>query len=150
MNGSEATRADRLELRYVVVGAAVVVAMLAAQGLAGLIREAVTNEPSTLELVQTCLTERSRPFESAIGDPIATSAGRGALVTEIEGNRVTVALGSSESDARRIYEAYVAVAPDDVVATRLEQNRKAVFLWERPPTTAEHDFMVLCTLDAQQ
>jgi hypothetical protein len=110
----------------------------------------ITDEPSTLELVQTCLTERSRPFDEVVDDPIAASAGRGALVTDVDGNRVTVALGSSERDATRIYQAYASVADADVVATRLAQNRKVVFLWTTQPTTEQQDFMRLCTLDAQQ
>ena len=144
------TRDERLELRDVVVCAAIVASVLVAQVLAGWIREATSDDPTTLELVQICLTERDRPFEDVARDPIATSAGRGALVTDVDGNRVTVSLGSSESDAERIHSAYVAVAPDDVVATRLERNRKVVFLWENPPTTAQRDFMHLCTLDAQE
>lgn len=150
MSTSDHSRADRVELRFVLVGAAVVASLLAAQILAGWTRAVVSDEPSTLELVQTCLTERSRPYEAVDDDPIATGAGRGALRADIDGNRVTVALGSSERDAQRIYETYGLVAPADVVATRLEQNRKVVFLWEEPPTPEQHAFMVLCTLDAQE
>jgi hypothetical protein len=143
----ESPSARQAESRWVLIGVVAMALLLCAQVLVGFIREP---EPSHLEKVQTCLTERSRPFEAADDDPIALSAGRGALRTDVDGNRVTVALGSSESDAERVYGAYVAVAPDDIIATRLEQNRKVVFLWEKEPTTAQREFMVLCTLDAQE
>lgn len=137
-----------IERRWALIGLAVVLGLSAIQVVAGYVREAVTDEPSTLELVQTCLTERSTPFQEVVGDPVALSAGRGALRTSVEGNGVTVALGSSEKDAERMRDAYLAVAPN--VGTRLEPNRKAVFLWDSAPTSSQHDFMVLCTLDAQE
>jgi hypothetical protein len=144
------TRSDRVELRFV-VGAVVVVAfVLVTQVTVGGARQALSNEPSFLEKVQTCLTERSRPFGPADDDAVASSAERGALRTDVEGNVVTVALGGSESDAERVYRAYVAVAPEDVVRTRVERRRKVVLLWEHEPTTSQREFMYLCTLDAQE
>ena len=125
------------------------VSLLIAQVCAGLVRTAFSDEPSTLERVQTCLVERSRPFEPVAGDPVASSAERGALRVDVFGNHVTVALGGSERDARRIYDAYVSVAPSGVVGTTLDLRRRVVFLWESPPTTEQRDFMYLCTLDAQ-
>jgi hypothetical protein len=150
VTASERTRSDRNELRYV-VGAVVVVAfVLVAQVAVGGARQALSNEPSFLEKVQTCLTERSRPFGPADDDAVASSAERGALRTDVEGNVVTVALGGSESDAERVYRAYVVVAPEDVVRTRIERRRKVVLLWEHEPTTSQREFMYLCTLDAQE
>lgn len=148
MTRVESTDARAAERRWAFIGLASVLVLLAIQVLAGVIREAVSDEPTHLELVQTCLTERATPFEEVVGDPIALSAGRGALRTTVEGAGVTVALGSSEQDAKRMYDAYLAVASD--VESRLELNRKAVFLWEAAPTSSQHDFMVLCTLDAQE
>jgi hypothetical protein len=146
----EPTGDGRAELRYV-VGAVVVVALvLVAQVAAGGARQALSDEPSFLEKVEICLTERSRPFERVTDDPVASSAERGALRTDVEGNPVTVALGGSERDAERVYRAYVAVAPEEVVRTRLERRRKVVLLWENDPTTSQREFMYLCTLDAQE
>ena len=150
MSAADTPESHRVELRYVTVAAVAVVALIAAQVLGGWIRQAVSDEPSILELVERCLTERSRPFGPVEDDPIASSAGRGALWTNVDGNRVTVALGSSEDDAERVYQLYAAVAPEGVAGTRLEQNRKAVFLWESEPTAGQREFMQLCTLDAQQ
>ncbi len=129
------------------VGAALVASLLCAQVVAGFVR---ADEPSFLEKLQTCLTERATPFEEVSGDPVALSAKRGALRTTVDGNSVTVSLGDSEEDAARLYDAYVAVAPADVVATRLDRRRKVVFLWDSEPTTAQREFMYLCTLDAQE
>ena len=149
MSAHEATQAEHRELRYVVISALVLVSLLVVQICAGLVRQAVANEPSTLEKVETCLVERSRPFEPAADDPVASSAERGALRVDVFGDRVTVALGGSEHDAERVYDAYVSVAPSGVVGTTLDRHRKVVFLWDRPPTAAQRDFMYLCTLDAQ-
>ena len=130
------------------VALAVVGAIVLAQVLGGLVREATTDEPSHLEKVETCLTERSTAFEPVVGDLIALSAARGALRTTVEGNPVTVALGGSESDAERVFDAYTSVGTADV-ASRLERRRKVVFLWDVPPSATQRDFMTLCTLDAQ-
>jgi hypothetical protein len=134
----------------VILGVVLVASVLAAQVVAGIVREAVSDELSYLEKVQTCLTERMRPFEPAVQDLVASSAKRGAIRTLVEGNRVTVALGGSEADAERVYRAYVAVAPAAVVATRLERHRKVVFLWDDEPSQAQREFMYLCSLDAQE
>jgi hypothetical protein len=129
------------------VGLAAIAILVAAQFVGGVVREAVENEPSYLEKVQTCLTERSTPFEPAISDPIAMSARRGALRTNVGGNAVTVSLGRSEAEAKRLYDDYVAVASP---GPRLEQRRKVVLLWDQAPTAEQQQFMILCTLDAQE
>lgn len=129
------------------IGVGLVASLLFAQVVAGFVR---VDEPSFLEKLETCLTERATPFEEVSGDSVALSAKRGALRTTVDGNSVTVSLGDSESDAERVYDAYAAVAPADVVATRLDRRRKVVFLWDSEPTTAQRDFMYLCTLDAQE
>jgi hypothetical protein len=143
----ESPSTRRVEQRWVLVGIGLVVSLLCAQVVAGFVR---ADEPSFLEKVETCLTERATPFGEATGDPIALSAKRGALRTTVDGNSVTVSLGGSESDAERLYEAYTAVASDDVVANLLDRRRKVVFLWSSEPTTAMREFMILCTLDAQE
>ena len=150
MSSLEASTAQGAERRWALVGLAVAAALLVVQVLAGSAREALSDRPSIRELVETCLTERATPFEPVADDLIALSAERGALQTTIQGNRVTVALGGSEDDAKRVYDAYAAVATSGVVGTRLEQRRKVVLLWEQPPTEEQRNFMVLCTLDAQE
>ena len=134
----------RAELRWLIGALAAVAAVFVGQVVGGLVR---SDEPSYLANVKTCLTERSTAFDALVGDPVAMSADRGALRTSIGGNGVTVALGGSESDARRIFGDYEAVGSP---GARLEQRRKVVFLWDQPPTGEQRDFMVLCTLDAQE
>jgi hypothetical protein len=145
----ETSQARRRELRYVLGSALVLLSLLVVQICAGLLREAVSDEPSALERVETCLVERKRPFESAESDPVASSAERGALRVDVFGNHVTVALGGSERDAKRVYDAYVSVAPSGIVGTTLDLHRRVVFLWDRAPTAEQRDFMYLCTLDVQ-
>lgn len=146
MSAVESSGARRAEQRWVLVGVGLVASLLCAQVVAGFVR---ADEPTFLEKVQTCLTERATPFDEVSGDPVALSAKRGALRTTVDGNSVTVALGGSEDDAARIYDAYAALATEDA-ATRIDRRRKVVFLWEREPTTAQREFMYLCTLDAQE
>jgi hypothetical protein len=143
---AELTRAERRWLR---IGLAVVGVFLLAQLLGGAVRTAVSPGPSALERVQTCLTERSTPFETVTDDPVAQSAGRGALRTSVEGNRLTIALGSSERDARRVYDDYTRVMSPEAAATLLDLHRRVVFLWESAPTQSQRDFGYLCTLDVQ-
>ena len=150
MSSSEASTPSGVERRWALIGLAVAAALLIVQVLAGSVREVFSDKPSIRELVETCLTERSTTFEPVTDDLIALSAERGALRTTVQGNRVTVALGGSDDDATRVYEAYAAVAPSTVVGTLLEQRRKIVLLWAQPPTEEQRDVMVLCTLDAQE
>jgi len=146
----EAPEIRRVERRWVTIGVVLVASALAAQVVAGIVRAAVSDEPSYLEKVQTCLIERDTRFETIVGDFVALSAARGALRTSVEGNSVTVALGGSERDAERVYDDYAALTTADVVRAQLERRRKVVLLWEREPTTSQREFMYLCTLDAQE
>ena len=132
------------------IGVAVAAALVCVQVVGGFVREAVTDESSYLELVQTCLVERSTPFEPVSGDPIALSAKRGSLRTNVEGNSVTVALGGSEDDAERVLQAYASVAAPGVFGTLLDRRRKVVLLWDTEPTASQREFMELCTRDAQE
>ena len=145
----DTTGALRAERRWVVVGVLVVVSVVLVETVAGYVRQVASPEPSVLAKVETCLTERSTPFEPAASDRIASTASRGALRTTVQGDAVTVALGASEKEAARVYDDYAAVVPEDVVRTRLERNGRVVLLWDAPPSTAQRDFMILCTLDAQ-
>ena len=132
------------------VGVGLVVSLLFAQVVAGFVRGVASDEPSFLEKVETCLTERATPFEQVADDPIAASAKRGALRTTVDGNAVTVVLGRSEDDAERVYDAYAGVATAEVAAALLDRRRKVVYLWDSAPTTEQRAFVYLCTLDAQE
>ena len=149
MSVSEPSERRRAEWRWSLVGAGVVAVLVAAQLTAGLVRSAATDEASARERVETCFVERAIPFRSVVDDPIAGSAGRGALRATLEGNQVTLALGSSEEDAARVYDAYLGVAPTGT-AQRLELSRKVVFLWDRPPDQPQRDLAHLCARDAQE
>jgi hypothetical protein len=146
IGAAEPRRAERHWLR---IGLAVVGVLLVAQFVGGVVRTAVSPGPSPLERVQTCLTERSTPFETVGDDPVAQSAGHGALRTTVEGNPLTIALGSSERDARRVYEDYTGVMSPEAATALLDLHRRVVLLWENAPTQSQKDFAYLCTLDVQ-
>ena len=130
------------------VGVLVVTIAISAQAVAGFVRQAVTDEPSALEKVETCLTERATRYEDANDDFIASSAGRGALRTTVGGNAVTVAIGESENDAKRVHDDYTAVMTSGAT-TLLDLHGRVVLLWDREPTEAQRAFIYLCTLDVQ-
>ena len=139
----------RPERRWLRIGLLVVGVLLLAQLVGGVVRTAVSPGPSALQRVQTCLTERSISFETVRDDPVAQSAGHGALRTTVEGNRLTIALGSSERDARRVYADYTGVMSPQAASALLDLHRRVVFLWESAPTQSQKDFAYLCTLDVQ-
>jgi hypothetical protein len=143
----ESPERRRSETRWLLIGLVAVAVFVVAQFVGGLVRVAVEKPPTYLEKLQTCLTERKTPYEPATSDPIASSASRGALRTTVAGNGVTVVLGRSEDEAKRIVDDYSSVGSP---GPRLEHERKVVFLWDEPPTSDQHAFMVLCTLDAEE
>jgi hypothetical protein len=136
------------ERRWLLVGLVAAFFLLVAQLVGGTVRTAVTHQPSALERVETCLRERSTPYEAVAGDPVAESAGHGTLRTTVQGNALTVALGSSESDAHRIYDDYTSVMTS-ADQSLLDLHRRVVFLWAKAPTQSQRDFAYLCTLDVQ-
>ena len=146
MSALETPGSARSERRWVIVGLVAVGLVIVGQLASGAIRGAVSPQPSYLEKLQTCLTERNTAYRAVTSDPIASSAHRGALRTSVGGNGVTVSLGGSggrrEADLRRLRVGSRA-------GTAARQQRKVVFLWDQAPTADQHAFMVLCTLDAQ-
>lgn len=130
------------------IGVVAVAILIAAQGVGGAVRSLVTEGPTRLETVGTCLTERSVEYGDVQGDLLALHASAGALATAIEGNRVTVSIEDSDDGARRLYENYLQVGGAEITR-RLELRRRVVLLWEQEPTASQREFMRLCTLDAQ-
>jgi hypothetical protein len=145
---TDAAESARAERHWVRIGLAVVGVVLVVQFVGGVVRTAVRPSPSALARVQKCLTERSTHYE-AVTDPVAESAGRGALRTAVDGNGVTIAIGSSERDARRVHDDYIAVMSAADAGSLLDVHRRVVFLWAQAPTQSERDFAYLCTLDVQ-
>ena len=120
---SERSHAER---RWIRIGVVVATALLCLQLAAGVVRRSVSDVPSRLELVQTCLVERSTPFASVSDDLIARSATRGSLRTRVDGNGLTIALAGSESEAQRLVDAYAMVASAEFVRTLVDRRRKVV------------------------
>jgi hypothetical protein len=146
LHPSEPTRAER---RWLWIGIVSVAAVALVQVVAGTVRTEASPGPTALERVHECLKERSTPFSAVSDDPVAESAGHGALRTSVEGNPVTFALGRSEADARRIYDDYTAVMSSAAASARLDLHGRVVFLWDDAPSQSQKDFVYLCTLDVQ-
>ena len=146
LDAAESTPAERRWLR---IGLIVVMVIFVAQFVGGTVRAVVDPGPSALERVQTCLTERATPFAPVTDDPVAQSAGHGALRTTVDGNPVTFVLGSSERDARRMHDDYTGVMSAADASSLLDLHRRVVFLWQQAPSQSQRDFAYLCTLDVQ-
>ena len=92
--------------------ALVVVALVGvADVLAWKAHDIIYPQPTRLERATLCLTNNHGTVAVVpAADPLARSAGEGSLQATIEGNDVTVALASSEEQARKIERDYNTVA----------------------------------------
>ena len=105
------------------------------------VRDVTHDEPTRLELVVRCLTkEQGLAVTIATGDPLADSAGDGALRTTIEGNDVTIVLASTPEQAIELEREYRVLGTD--LEGRLERRDRTVYLWKNvsSPTQRQHAY----------
>jgi hypothetical protein len=99
------------------------------------------DDPTELALTRRCLErEKGLAVEPAI-DPVAASASGGALATVIEGNAVTLSVGTSESEVERLRSAYFAGGDP---GTRLDLHGRYVALWDREPSPTQRQVTYDC------
>jgi hypothetical protein len=121
----------------------VAVAALVAAALVGwAVQTARYEDPGFRELTR-CLTEEKGAATTATRDPIARSAGLGAVDTVIETNPVTVSVATNAKEAERIAADYRAIADD--LGTRLEVRGRTVYLWQREPSPTQRQALFDCT-----
>ena len=131
------------EWPFVRVALLIVLAVAVLEVSGWLIYESVHEEPTALAQTAKCLrNEKGIGVDVNVRDPIARSADGGALVTTVEGNRVTVSIGSSDREAERIESAYNAVAA--ALAGRLERRGHTVYLWDFPSSPTQRQVMYDC------
>ena len=129
------------EWRALAVSFAVVAALAGGAVAAWAIREATDETTTRLELATRCFeVEKGFAVEPAARDPLAASAGDGALRTTIEGNGVTVLLAATPGEALRLESGYRALGAD--LAGRLERRDRVVWLWQNvsSPTQRQHAY----------
>lgn len=118
----------------------VVVAMTSALALAG------CGGTSTYDMadVRSCIDDESsiRPAE----DTVAQNASGGAFETELHGNRLTLAFGRTDTDAKRMYSAYrtLANAFNQPINDILERKGNLVTLWQDTPNDTERASLERC------
>jgi hypothetical protein len=136
--------ADPLEWLLVRAGLVVVAVIMVAVGAGWKVRDARKGPaPTRLELALRCLgSEKGVATTVPAGDPLADSAGDGSFKTTIEGNEVTVALGTTEEQAARIERSYRAVAGD--LTGRLERRADTVYLWKFESSPTQRQTMYDC------
>lgn len=118
--------------------AALVVAALVAWGI-----ERARYEDRGFVELRRCLVNEKRAHLTEPGDPVARSAELGSLRTVIETNGVTVSVADSVENARRLVAAYRSVAGD--LGPRLELRGRAVYLWDRAPSSSQRQTLFDCT-----
>lgn len=129
------------EWRLVVSAGVVVTAVLLVVLAVWAIRDATVHDPTRLERAIRCFeVEKGFAVDLAVDDPLARSAGAGALKTTIEGNEVTIVLTSTQNEAARIESDYRALGSD--LKGRLERRDRTVWLWKNvsSPTQRQHAY----------
>ncbi len=132
--------------RYLRVAFLVVLAFVVAQLAGWLVYRAVHNGPTALSLTDRCLRrEKLLSVFPVLDDPVARSARGGALATRVEGNRVHVAIATSDAEAAALVATYLETAGRNV-ETRLERRGRVVYLWEQAlrPTPTQRQTMYDC------
>jgi hypothetical protein len=84
--------------------------------------------------------------DDATLDYVAEDATGGAVALIVTGSNVTVALGRTENDAKRIASAYrlFAEAFDTPVDDIVYRRGNAVVVWENTPTDLERELLEAC------
>jgi hypothetical protein len=100
------------------------------------------SSPGRLESSVNCLRQNGLPPVVPAADPLARSAGDGSFQTVAEGNGVSVALASSESEAKKIARYYRSLGGD--VRGRLERRARTVYLWQFPSTPTQRQRLYDC------
>jgi hypothetical protein len=99
-------------------------------------------ETSAAEKITNCLwNEKALRVENP-RDPIAHSAGLGAMRTTIETNGVTIAIAKDRERAERVIAEYRRVA--DLEPGRLERRGRLVYLWDRPASPTQRQTLFDC------
>ena len=102
-----------------------------AQVVGWLVYRSVHDEPTALELTEKCLRrEKLLEVRAAGSDPIAGTAGRGALATRVGDNGVVVAIAASDDEAAELADAYLATGRR--IELRLDRRDRVVYVWELP------------------
>ena len=137
------TRAEQTEWSFVRASFIVVAALLVVAVGGWRLHDAVHDEPTAYELMVRCLTQEKHLALEPPRDPIALSAGLGAVRTVIETNGVTISVARSPEGAERIVAAYRSVAGD--LGTRLELRGGTVYLWDGVPGSTQRQTVFDCT-----
>lgn len=133
----------KLDWLYMRVALVVVALVGVADVLAWKAHDIIYPQPTRLERATLCLTNNHGTVAVVpAADPLARSAGEGSLQATIEGNDVTVALASSEEQARKIERDYNTVASG--LEGRLERRNRTVYLWRFRASPTQRQAMYDC------
>ena len=134
------------EWRYLRAGCVVVAALVAAELAGWVVYRSVRDAPTALELTEKCLRrEKLLPIEPIVGDPVALTAGGGALATRVLGNGVHVVIAKSDEEAARLVATYLSTAGRNI-KIRLDERGRVIYVWEavRAPHSIERQTVYDC------
>ena len=129
------------DVRAALLGLAVAVVVVGAQGAVGAAWSLSHDDPTKLELTTRCLErEKGLTIEETTDDPVGASAHGGTLRTVVEGNLVTLSVATSQDEVERLRAAY---AKDDP-GVRLDVRGRYVALWLRAPSPSQRQATYDC------
>ena len=134
----------RDEWRYLRAAFAVVGCLALAQTAGWLVYRAVHEGTTALEETERCL-RREKLLETArTGDPIATSASGGTLLTRVDGDAVQVVIASSDEEAAELEAAYRRTGRR--IDLRLDVHGRVLYVWEpvRRPSPTQRQTLYDC------
>jgi hypothetical protein len=116
------------------LGLVVATILVGAQAVVGAAWSLSHDDPTELALTKRCLErEKGLTIEETTNDPVAESADGGTLRTIVEGNLVTLSLGTSKDEVERLAAGYA----EDDPGPRLDVRGRYVALWLRDPTRSQ-------------
>jgi hypothetical protein len=132
------------QIRAVMIGLGVALAMVAVQAAIAAHHQLFDPDRSARETATFCLTHDKRlVVDTAVRDPIASSASGGGVSTVIEGNPVTLSFTGSEREAAQIARLYTRIASD--LGPRLLVRAHFVYVFDGEPTPTQLQTVYDCT-----
>jgi hypothetical protein len=137
-------RAASEEWRYLRAAFAVVGCLALAETAGWLGYRAVHEGPTALELTERCLRREKLLETIPAADPIAATAGGGALLTRVGGDAVQVVIASSEEEAAALEAAYRRTGRR--IDLRLDVRDRVLYVWEpvRRPSPTQRQTLYDC------
>ena len=134
----------RDEWRYLRAAFVVVGCLALAETAGWLVYRTVHEGTTALEETERCLRREKLLETVRTGDPIATGAGGGTLLTRVGGDAVQVVIASSDDEAAELEAAYRRTGRR--IDLRLDVHGRVLYVWEpvRRPSPTQRQTLYDC------